>query len=369
MAFSIIKFLLLTIVILLLPPIVLAKNINDDWTPTAVKYDWLQLTSLEWLKGEFKAMYNKKVEFDSDKLKLLTIKWKDVKYLQTHEISLIKIENYGSLIGLLTITDKKVIIKTGKNDEDVKEFDRNKIISFTPAGEREIDLWSIKFSLGLNIKSGNTEQIDYSSELTAKRRTASTRLTIYYIGNISKTDAVTGTLEETINKNRLTTGLDIYVTRNFFYNPLNAEIFRDPFTNIDKRISLGAGVGYAFKNTSEFEWHISAGPAYLTTKYISVQPGDDIDVDTISFTVSTDIDLEINNNLDFLYKYNIQFSKQETGGYTHYMNATLETELTKTLDLDISLIWDRISEPTLNDQGKRPEPDDFRLVLSIAFDF
>ena len=28
------------------------------WIPSAVKYDWVQLTSNEWLKGDIKGMYN-----------------------------------------------------------------------------------------------------------------------------------------------------------------------------------------------------------------------------------------------------------------------------------------------------------------------
>ncbi len=38
---------------------------NSDWTPPADGFDWIQLVSDEWLKGEIIAMYNDKMEFDS----------------------------------------------------------------------------------------------------------------------------------------------------------------------------------------------------------------------------------------------------------------------------------------------------------------
>ena len=48
-----------------------------EWIPSAEKYDWIQLTSNEWLKGEIKGMYKDSLEFDSDKLDLLEIDWDD----------------------------------------------------------------------------------------------------------------------------------------------------------------------------------------------------------------------------------------------------------------------------------------------------
>ncbi|MGB3648817.1 MAG: hypothetical protein WA992_09825, partial [Desulfobulbales bacterium] len=40
--------------------------------PPDDKFDWIQLTNGEWLKGEFKVLYDYEVEFDSDELDLQT---------------------------------------------------------------------------------------------------------------------------------------------------------------------------------------------------------------------------------------------------------------------------------------------------------
>jgi len=50
-----------------------ADSHNKEWKPHSIKYDWLQLTSGEWLKGEVESMYNNILEFDSDNLGLLLI--------------------------------------------------------------------------------------------------------------------------------------------------------------------------------------------------------------------------------------------------------------------------------------------------------
>lgn len=343
-----------------------AENGNSTWKPEAVDYDWVQLTSGEWLKGEIKSMYNESLEFDSDKLDLLNIDWEDVQYLKSHGSCHIHFEKYGAIIGVLKISDTKIIIS---NADEVKTFERKQLVSFTPAGEHEIDLWNIKFGLGLNFSRGNTEQIDYTAKFSAKRRTAESRFLLYYIGNISKTNAVSGTLEETINNHRLSSSLDKYVTREFFYTPIFAEYFRDPFQNIDQRITLGAGLGYSLYDTSRFEWNISAGPAFLSTRYASVQPGGNSSVTTGALAAGTDIDLALSKTLDFIYKYSIQVSKKEAGGYTHYMIATLESEITGYLDLDVSLVWNRISQPTVDGEGNLPKPDDYRLMLGVSYSY
>jgi CheY-like chemotaxis protein len=55
-----------------------------DWVPPADGFDWIQLKSGEWLKGEIKAMQDRKLEVDSDKLNYLTFEWRDVR--QGHRV-------------------------------------------------------------------------------------------------------------------------------------------------------------------------------------------------------------------------------------------------------------------------------------------
>jgi putative salt-induced outer membrane protein YdiY len=267
---------------------------------------------------------------------------------------------------VLTINEKKITVK---NKQEIIEFNRNDIISFSPAGDREIDLWSMKFTSGINLKSGNTEQTDINIKLSAKRRTADSRFLLDYIGNLSKTDAVSGDLVETINNHRLSGALDIYVTRYFFYNPINVEFYSDPFQNIELRTTVGAGLGYTFVDTGTTEWNLSAGPAFISTKYNSVQAGNDIRVDSGSLKISTELDTELTKTIDFIYKYNILISEKKSGGYSHHMIATLKSEISKDLDLDISAVWDRITYPTADDTGFEPEQDDFQLLLGMSYSF
>ena len=124
---------------------------SKAWIPSAVKFDWIQLTSNEWLKGKINGMYKDSLEFDSDKLDVLEIDWGDVKILRSYRVSDINLEGIGPTSGMLEVTDDSIRIT---NDYEDKTYQRLSLISFAPAGKSELDLWSIKATLSLDAQEG-----------------------------------------------------------------------------------------------------------------------------------------------------------------------------------------------------------------------
>ncbi|MFV1984573.1 MAG: DUF481 domain-containing protein [Thiohalomonadales bacterium] len=263
-------------------------------------------------------------------------------------------------------TDSTDIIK---EDQDVQLVKPDKIDSSTIPDDIVPNLWAIKFALSTGLIGGNTEQVDFTSKIETKRRTASSEWVINYIGNFSKTNSVSGKFEETINNHRLSTKLDIFVNEHFSYNPVFAEFFTDAFQNIKTRIALGAGLTYPVINTEKTEWGLSVGPAYVTTSYTSVLPGEKAEVDSASLAMGTKLETKISTAYKFSYKYNLLFSKTEAGGYTHHMIAIIENKLIHSLNLELSLVWDRINSPTVDSDGNMPKPDDYRLMFGINYTY
>jgi len=339
---------------------------TKEWIPSAEKFDWIQLTSNEWLKGEIKGMYKDSLEFDSDKLDLLDIDWDDVKILRSHRVNNINIEGIGATSGVLEVTGDSLEIV---NDYENQTYDRSKLISFAPGGKRERDLWAIKATLSLDLRQGNTDQVDYTAKVNIKRRGSTTRFLMDYIGNISKTNGGDGSLVETINNHRLNASYDYYKTRYFFYTPVFAEFFRDPFTNIDSRITLGAGLGYTVIDDGRTELSFSGGPAYVKTEFVSVSAGENTSESTPAAVLKTNYDFELTKTIDFIARYNIQVGNQASGGYTHHIILTVESEITGALDFDTSFIWDRTTHPTEAADGTSPEPNDYRITFGISYTY
>jgi putative salt-induced outer membrane protein YdiY len=329
--------------------------------PTAVNFDWIQLVSGEWLKGEIKGMFKDKLEFDSDKLDLLTLDWEDVRYAESHIPGRAFIEGHGRVYGYLEINKTRVIVTNG---DDVKKFDRSQLVSFITGGEEESDFWSAKLSLGLIVRSGNTDQVDYNAKANVKRQTSFSRFTADYIGNISNTRDV-----ETANNHIVTASHDIFKTRRFFLRPIFGRYKTDKFTNIDSQVTVGTGLGYTLIDTSRTEWNIFGGPAYQATRFVSVQPGENTKETTPALVVGTDYDIALTKKLDFIFDYDITWGNKESGGYTHQMVTTFENEITGSFDIDISLVWLHVSNPTANEDGTVPFQDDYQTTLGISYEF
>jgi len=192
-------------------PHINAANETIPWKPPVEEYDWVQLTSGEWLKGEIKAFYNRVLEFNSRKLKLLNINWEDIQYLESHIDSIARIEDHGVITGKIQLAGNKVNIIKGDN---AVEFERSRLISFITGEEKESNYWSGVISIGLNVRSGNTDQTDYLARFNIKRRTSQTRLILDYLGNISTVNSI-----ETINNHRVNVAFDYFKTRLFFFFP------------------------------------------------------------------------------------------------------------------------------------------------------
>jgi len=343
-----------------------SNNTVKTWIPSAEKFDWIQLTSNEWLKGEIKGMYKDSLEFDSDKLDLLEIDWSDVKILRSHRVNNINIDGIGATSGVLEVTDDSLEIV---NDYENQTYDRSRLISFAPGGKRERDLWAIKATLGLDLRQGNTDQIDYTARLNIKRRGSTSRFLMDYIGNISKTNGGDGSLVETINNHRLNASYDYYKTRYFFYTPVFVEFYSDAFTNIDLKSTLGAGLGYTVIDDGRTELSFAGGPAFVKTDFISVAPGENISESTPAAVLRTNYDFELTKTLDFIARYNIQVGNEASGGYTHHIILTVESEITGALDFDVSFIWDRTSNPTQAADGTTPVPDDYRVTFGVSYTY
>jgi len=331
--------------------------------PSTDKFDWVQTTSGEWLKGELKQMYSGSLEFDSDEFDLQSIDWDDVAQFRGHGLKSVRIDAPDDPLtfdGSVVVTKDKVFIETATGTE---EFDRSRLISITPGAVKEFDKWSAKISLGLNFSSGNTDQTDMTTKANVKRQTADDRFVFDYLGNYSVVSDV-----QTVNNHRVNTFYDIFAKKSYFWRPVFAEYFRDPFQNLDYRATIGFGGGYHIIDTPKTTWNVSGGPGYRVTEYVSVAPGDSQNVDTPVLVIGTFYDTALTKTVDFNGSFNVGLVNEESGSYTQHLIATFETELTKVLDFDVSFVWDRTQNPQIRADGTTPAQDDFKLLLTLGVD-
>jgi hypothetical protein len=336
---------------------------KKDWqpeTPMPETFDWIQLTSDEWLKGEFIAMYDDSLEFDSDELDLLSFDFGDVRQVLSAATMQVGLLDGDVATGKLRIDGEKVVIL----GDQVRELERSQILSITAGAPKESSYWSGKVGAGINLRRGNNEVAEINSNVILKRRTVKNRIEFDYLGNYNVTEDVTVT-----DNNRASLGWDRFVSDRFFLSPVLFEYFRDPFQNIAHRGTLGAGAGYQIIDTSRVDWQVNTGFAYQTTRFDDVPEGSDESADTPAFLLGTVYDHELSSSVDFNLQYRFQIVNEESGQYTHHFVTGFEFDLVGSLDFDVTLVWDRIQKPQPASDGSVPEKDDYRLNFVLGFDF
>ena len=331
-----------------------------SWVPPEDGFDWIQLKSGEWLKGQLKAMQKRKLEFDSDELDYLTFDGKDIRQVRASRTQDVLFVDGEKVSGPVTITPTQVAV----GGTAPRVHPRDQLQSLTPGGSKERNYWSGKLTLGLTLRSGNTEQVEYNAQVNLQRRTPATRLSVDYLGNISSIDSV-----ESANNNRVNTEFDLWLSRRFYLVLPFAEYYKDPFQNLAHRFTGGVGVGYDLIEHRNLEWNITAGPAYQHAWFESSQPGEARDKGTAALAFGSRFDWDITRRIDWILGYRGQFTSREVGETTHHFVSTLSLELTKRFDLEVSFVWDRITNPKVGADDVQPKQDDFRLVVGLGVDF
>ncbi len=370
------RFLILTYTFTLGPMLV------GQWSPPAPEpdeFDWIQLNSGEWLKGEIRTMYDETMDFDSDELGDLSLDFGDIKVIRTGGVQMVNVDAkekssrraFGRLVpqgsgevvtGYVRMDgdEFKIIPEAGGGETVV---DRADIISLAAGEPREINFWDAKATLGANYRSGNTEQRDINTQIRIRRRTSSSQFYFQYLGNFSEAQGI-----ETANNHRVTTYYDWFLNQTFFWRVAQLEAFQDPFQNIAQRYTIGTGFGWHIMDTSKFTWDATGGPAYQYLEFDSVTPPNEQTQSNPAASLSTNFDYEVSGKVDLIGVYSLIYAGDDAGGYNFIAQTTLETELLSWLDFDISYIWDYRSDPIPDSSGAVPEKSDSQLIFSLGMD-
>jgi putative salt-induced outer membrane protein YdiY len=340
-----------------------ADDSEAGWQPPPPmpdEFDWVQMTSGEWLKGEIIAMYEDSMEFDSDEFDMQTLDWADIREIRSAQIVQVAFEDDVIAIGKLLLEGDTVRVM-GERDY---ESTRTLVLSIAAGAPKERNYWSGKFGAGLNLRSGNTEQTEYNANVSFKRRTPKNRILIDYLGNFSESDGTT-----IADNQSASAAWNRFVSRRFYISPVYAGFYRDPFQNIARRWTVGTGVGYQIVDTSKVEWSADVGIAYQRTDFDDVSEADDSSATTPAFAAGTRYDNELTGWMDYFFDYTFFIVNEESGTYTHRLNTGFEFEFFGDFDFDVSIVWDRIQDPRENSDGTIPEQDDFRTIFGVSYSF
>jgi putative salt-induced outer membrane protein YdiY len=357
------------------PLAVTAQEAEESWQPAPPMpddFDWIQLTSGEWLKGEIIAMFDESLDFDSKELDDLTLDFSDIQQIRSARVFQVAFLDDIVATGQVLMDGESVRVI----GEEEYSSTRSQVLSITAGGARERDLWSGKLSAGLNFQSGNTNQTDFSASANFRRRSPKNRIRIDYTGNFSETETTTTednepvtTTTTTADNQRLTASWNRFLSDRFYITPVAGEYYRDPFQNIDSRWALSVGLGYDLVDTAKVDWSIDGGVGYQKTTFEEVPVDDATSQDSPALVLGTDYENKLTKWVEYFFRFDFSIVNEESGKYTHHLETGFEFDLWGDFDFDITWVWDRIQEPQEKGDGIIPEQDDFRTSFLIGLSF
>jgi hypothetical protein len=335
-----------------------------SWKPPGVGHDgsdWVELKSGEWLRGDFRYLQNKEIEFDSDEMEMQTLKLKDVRRLYTAHRVFTQFEDQKPVYGRVVISNDLVRVEGA----EPLCLHRDLLMGITPSGGRAgINDWSGNAVLSLSLQSGNHDQTTISTSAELARRTPITTLLFDYLGNYSEANG-----EQNANNDRVNASYDIRLNQDWFVRPVQLEYYHDTLANISYRITAGVGAGYYIFDHNDLEWIVSAGPSYQYTKFSTVEAGRDDSATAAAALLNSNFKYDITRRLTFKQSWQSIFTKKEAGQYTHHSVSTLEFEIKRHLNLDVSFIWDYIQNPQPRSDGGIPQNSDYYLTVGFGVRF
>lgn len=347
--------------------------VTGPWRPPAVdadKKEWIRLTTGEWLRGNIDDIDDGTLYFDSAELDEVEIDWPKIAELRSSHRNTYRFEGRVIVTGTAGVKDGVMRIDTG---EGIREFPQDALVDYIEGELRERNYWSGGLSLGLTARSGNTNQNDLTASASLERETPLTRTSASYVGTLASNEG-----SETANNHRLNGDFNLYMTRRLYLTIPFVEFFNDRFSNIDLRVTPGAGVGYDILEWPKVTWDALVGAAYQYTKFADVTVGRSPTSSDAAAVFQTTLETDPFPDIEWDTVFQAQVIATDFDKTNTHFDTTLSVEIWGPLDLDVGFIWDYIvrPEPKGGDPTATPPipPDqplssDFRVTVGLGLDW
>jgi len=323
-------------------------------------YDWLRLTSGEWLKGTVKRMRDTRIEFDSDKLDLVEFDWEKVEQLHSPQVHTYVFKDKVDVVGRAVVMKDKVLVETA---DGVETHARNELLSIVAGEPRERNWWSSKLGLGFSANAGNTNQGSLTAYFELARADYRTLSRLRYDGTIGYANR-----EENVNRHIGTAEVRLYLSQRWYFVPAEAQLLNDRFQNIHLRATPGASAGVHVFETKKVEWDLEAGLGYQYLEFLSTAAGVKNPQSDGFVSVGTWADFEFVDDVDLELEWQTNIVYTTIGNTNHTGRATFSVEVTEIFDFETKFIFLRTENPPPRSDGTVPAKNDYQLIVSVALE-
>jgi len=323
-------------------------------------HDWLRLTSGEWLKGKLKRMREDDIEFDSDKLDLVTFSWDKVDQLHSPRVNTYVFNEKVDVVGRALVTKDKVLIET---TEGVESHPRTDLLSIVQGEPRERNWWSTRLSAGFSGTAGNTNQGQFNGHWDLRRADQRTRTELSYDGSFGYANDA-----QTVNRHIGLVEIKLFISRRLFVVPATSGFLNDSFANFKFLATPGAGAGVHVFDTKKVEWDLGGALGYQYTNFLSTAAGVDNPRNDGFISFRTYADFDFTDDVELILEWRTSVVYTNIDLTNHFGSAKFSVEVTDILDLETTFKFYRTENPPPRADGSVPKENDYEFIVSLALE-
>ena len=218
--------------------------------------DDVSLKNGDRLTGQFISMQEGRLIFNTTYAGKLTIQWSEIVNLTTDTPVHVMLPDGSSRMGILAPADKDQLqLITEKNEKPILlDLAEVKAIYVKPAPAVK---FNVRVNVGITVNKGNTDSETYHFDGEAAARTPKNRYTVGGVFNAEYTDK-----DKTADNLLGYMKYDHFLTKKLYLNT-NASFEKDRFKDLDRRTTIGLGLGYQFFETAFTNLSVEAGLSYI----------------------------------------------------------------------------------------------------------
>ena len=333
------------------------------WTPptSADGPEWIRLTTGDWISGELVSMRDEDIEFESPELGTLRLDWEIVDEFHSARLNTFVVGRRLFHTGTVAMRNGVALVEA---DGETVEIARKSLLAIIPGEARELNFWSFDALGGITLRSGNTNQEQFTVLARLGREDTMTRSQVGFLTAIGKLDG-----ETTVNKTRVNGFVNVFLTQRFFITPVTASFYFDEFQNIELRATPGVGIGYEVVDRGALDLDLELGLGYQYIEYISVLGPGPTSNQTAVLLLGAQLDWSLTSWLTLDSSLRFELGIPDAGDTNAHLISILSADLYGPFTLDMTFLWDWLVDPVTAADGSRPKSHDVALMGGFGISF
>jgi len=336
----------------------------------------LVLANGETLHGQLVQVQGGKVKFKSDNMGDVEFGLDQIETLDVAEAHTVIMPGGGKVEAKVRIEGGQITV-TPIDGSEPTTFAADAQLVVNPDPEKtELDYWNFTGTLGASATYGNTRIRTFFALATLTREDDNTKLRLAYTG-VYGVDAKRGGAGENAKAHRGDFQFDYKVTERFYVTPVVGHLLYDKFANIERRGSIGSGVGYKILIQDDLKWGAELGFAYteirtwrepLNAVGVEIPPFNETKYQT-SARLASVFYWKLSEKLTFDAFWESYIGTKRIKDTFHRATFNVGYQLSGMFSLGLGGIYDRIENPERAGSGSTPRRDDLKLTLTLTVSF